>query len=120
MTIQLTNPIVSFEIIFVLSMILWAGIGFLDPDYGRDPLTYLEEAFGQSNILLVLLLFVIAITGVMLAHLYYLLAPYKVQIEHEKWLDQMILKLECMSIYSLYIPSIELLMSFVVHCTFDI
>ena len=95
--IQLTNPIISFEIMFVFVIFILAIIGFLRPDYDRDVRMFLQDAIAQSNVLLVLMLFVFAAVFAMLVHLYYLMKPYSVQIEHEQWLDKMILKLECMS-----------------------
>ena len=82
---------------FVFGMFIWTIIGILSPNYDRDLTKFLKNAIAQSNVLLILMLFVLAIVLAMLSHLYYLLKPYTVQMEHENWLDKMILKLECMS-----------------------
>lgn len=105
MIIQLTNPIISFEIMFVFAMFVWTIIGFLRPDYDRDVQRFIREAIARSNVLLVLALFLLAIVIGLLGHLYHLMKPYNVQLEHEQWIDKMLLKLECM--FPLYcIPSI--------------
>ena len=77
-------------------MAIWTIIGFLRPDYDQDIQKFWKDGVSQSNVLLILGLFVFAIALVMLYHLYYLMKPYTVQLEHESWLDQMMLKLECM------------------------
>merc|ERR1712176_116612 len=76
---ELTNPIISLEIMFVLGMFIWLIVMFFQPDYERDLSIFWTEALAKSNVLLILMGFVGTISVVMLYHLYYLMKPYTVQ-----------------------------------------
>jgi len=91
---ELTQPIVSLEIVFVLAMLLMALIGvFLDP-YNGDMRSFFLDMVSENNVVMILLLFMLLVTGALLVHLNALLKPYHVQKSHEAWLENVSMQLQ--------------------------
>merc|ERR1712130_291517 len=91
---ELLQPIVSLEIIFVLSMLGMAVVFLLQEPYSGDIRYFLSDLVVTSNVALILMLFLILVVITLLNHLHALLRPYAVQITHESWLEVMARKMK--------------------------
>ena len=91
---QLTQPIISLEIIFVLAMMLMALIGVFQDAYDGDIRLFLVNLVSESNVIMTLLLFLLLVTITLLVHLFALLKPYQEQKAHEAWVEKVSLLLQ--------------------------
>ena len=93
---QLTNPILSLQIVFVLGMLVIALIAVFQDEYDGDLGLFLLNLVTKSNVIMILVLFVVMVSVTLLVHLYNLLKPYNEQQAHEAWVDRvsLILKFE--------------------------
>merc|ERR1712013_496394 len=91
---ELTNPVLSLEIVFVLTMLVLSVLAVFQDDYGGDLRKFVTELVTKSNVLMILLLFCVCVCITLLVHLYNLLRPYNEQTAHESWADRMMLMLK--------------------------
>ena len=73
---ELTNPIISLEIVFVLTMMVITIYVVLLDEFGGDIVAFLRNYVVESNLALVMVLMVVAVTVTLLVHLEWLLKPY--------------------------------------------
>jgi len=66
---------------------------FLDP-YNGDMRSFFLDMVSENNVVMILLLFMLLVTGALLAHLNALLKPYHVQKGHEAWLENVSMQLQ--------------------------
>jgi len=91
---ELTQPIISLETVFVLSMILMALITVFQDEYDGDIRLFLVNMVVESNVVMTFVLFMVLVCVQLLVHLHALLAPFQEQKAHEKWVEKMQLSLE--------------------------
>lgn len=91
---ELTQPIISLEIVFVLGMMLMVLIGVFQDPYNGDILYFLRSLVAESNVAMILVLFLSMVTISLLCHLGALLKPYQVQKAHEQWVDHISMMLQ--------------------------
>jgi len=91
---ELTNPVLSLEIVFVLSVLLCTIIAVLQDPYDGDLRVFVTDLVSKSNVLMILLLFVVCVAITLLVHLFNLLRPYNEQTAHESWVDRVMLMLK--------------------------
>merc|ERR1712083_869296 len=73
---ELTQPIISLEVVFVLAMMLMALIGVFQDAYDGDIRLFLVNLVSESNVIMTLLLFLLLATITLLVHMFALLKPY--------------------------------------------
>jgi len=91
---ELTQPIISAEIVFVSAMLLLGLIGLFQDDYGGDIRLFLVNMVSESNVAMTLAMFVLLVTFTLFVHLFSLLRPYQEQKAHEKWVKNMAMRLQ--------------------------
>jgi len=91
---ELTQPIISLEIIFVLFMILVGLIGLFLDEYDGDIRLFFFNLVSESNVIMTLLLFSMLVIITLLVHLVSLLMPYQEQKAHEAWTERLSLSLQ--------------------------
>jgi len=84
---ELTQPIVSLEIVFVVAVLGMGLVFVFQEPYDGDVREYLSDMVAKSNVVMILVLFLILVIVTLLSHLNALLRPYTVQQQHESWLD---------------------------------
>ena len=69
-------------------MILLGLIGVFQNDYDGDIRLFLVNLVSKSNVIMILLLFVLLVTISLMHHLFALLLPYQEQKAHEGWVER--------------------------------
>jgi len=94
---ELTNPVLSLEIVFVLTVLAVSIIAVFVNDYDGDGSAlskFMAQLVTKSNVLMILLLFFVCVCITLLVRLYNLLRPYDEQMAHEAWADRMLIMLK--------------------------
>lgn len=86
---QLTEPLISLEVVFVLSMILVTFIGVFVNDYDGNILSFVTDLVAQSNVIMTFVLFTLLVSVQLVVHLFALLKPFQEQKAHEAWVEKM-------------------------------
>ena len=85
---ELTNPIISLEIMFVLGMGISVIYVVLQDEYGGDLVAFLVQFVVESNLALLVAFMVLTITVTLMVHLGMLLKPYGEQDKHQSFMDR--------------------------------
>lgn len=91
---ELSQPIISMEIVFVLIMIVVLLIMVLQDPYNGQVELFLFAMILHSNVLMMLIMMAFLVIVFVFMHLFRLLLVYKEQKMHEKWVQGMIRKFQ--------------------------
>jgi len=85
---ELTQPIITLELVFVIVMFIYA-LYHVIVNYDADIRDFLVDLVSEAgNVVVMLVFFTVLVTGTLILHLYKLLRAYRVQTQHEKWLEK--------------------------------
>ena len=91
---ELSQPIISMEIVFVLIMIVVLLVMVLQDPYNGQVELFLFAMILHSNVLMMLIMMAFLVIVFVFMHLFRLLLVYKEQKMHEKWVQGMIRKFQ--------------------------